>query len=112
VLAAVSVRTPPAPLALDAAAGLSIASLLFRVGMIAFTGLFTSAYTRGGGLFFVLVWMAVFSTIEAVVAGLALHLRSRAGPFNAVSLVAAVVAFLLWDGLVQAAMQLLLAALY
>jgi hypothetical protein len=56
--------------------------------------------------------MAAFSAIEAAVAGLALHLRSRLGPVNAGAIVVAVLAFLFWDGLVQVAMQMLVTLMY
>lgn len=107
VLVAVSVRTPPAGVALDAAAGLGIASILFRVGFVAFSGLLTSTFTQTPDMAFLLLRMGAFSAIEAAVAGLALHLRSRLGPVNAGAIVVAVLAFLFWDGLVQVAMQML-----
>jgi hypothetical protein len=107
VLVAVSVRTPPAGAALDAAAGLGIASILFRFGFVAFSGLLTSTFTQTADMAFVLLRLAAFSAIEAAVAGLALHLRSRQGRLNGGAIVVAVLAFLLWDGLVQVAMQML-----
>jgi hypothetical protein len=109
VLVAVSLRTPPPGGALDAAAGLGIAAILFRFGFVGFSGLLTSTFTQTPDMAFLLLRMGAFSAIEAAVAGLALHLRSRLGPVNAGAVVVAVLAFLLWDGLLQAAMQVLLA---
>ncbi len=107
VLLAVSIRTPPAPLALDAAAGLGIASILFRVGFLASSGLFSSALTQTPDLTSLFLRLGAFSAIEAVFAGMAIHLRSRLGPLNPVAPIVATVAFLLWDGLIQVAMQAL-----
>jgi hypothetical protein len=112
VMVAVSVRTPPSGTALDAAAGLGIASILFRFGFVGFSGLLTSTFTQTPDMAFLLLRMAAFSAIEAVVAGLALHLRSRLGPVNAGAIVVAVLAFLFWDGLVQVAMQMLVTLVY
>lgn len=112
VLVAVSVRTPPSGTALDAAAGLGIASIPFRFGFVGFSGLLTSTFTQTPDMAFLLLRMAAFSAIEAVVAGLALHLRSRLGPVNAGAVVVATLLFLLWDGLVQVAMQMLVTLMY
>jgi hypothetical protein len=112
VLVAVSMRTPPAGVALDAAAGLGIASILFRVGFVAFSGLLTSTFTQTPDMALLLLRMAAFSAIEATVAGLALHLRSRLGRVNVGAIVVAVLAFLFWDGLVQVAMQMLVTLTY
>jgi hypothetical protein len=112
VLLAVSVRTPPAGTALDAAAGLGIASILFRFGFVGFSGLLTSTFTQTPDMAFLLLRMAAFSAIEAVVAGLALHLRSRLGPANVGAVIVATLVFLLWDGLVQVAMQMLTALMF
>jgi hypothetical protein len=111
VLLAVSIRTPPAAVALDAAAGLGIASILFRFGFLAFSGVFASL-TQIPDLAFFFLRIAAFSAIEAGIAGLAIHLRSRVGPVRPAGLILATVAFLVWDGLVQAAMQLLATLLY
>jgi hypothetical protein len=111
VLLAVSVRTPPAAAALDAAAGLGIASILFRFGFLAFSGVFSSL-TQIPDLAFFFLRIAAFSAIEAGIAGMAIHLRSRSGPVRPAALIVATVAFLIWDGLVHAAMQALIALLY
>ena len=42
------------------------------------------------------------------IAGLALYLRSRIGPLNPAGLIVATVAFLFWEGVVQAAMTTLI----
>lgn len=112
VLIAVSIRTPPAGAALDAAAGLGIASILFRFGYLAFSGLFVSMFSQVADAAFLLLRLGVFSALDAAVAGLALYLRSRLGPMQPVGLIVAVLAFLLWDGLVQAAMQVLTTLMY
>lgn len=112
VLAAVSLRTPPAGMALEAAAGFGIASILFRFGFVGFSGLLTSTVTQSPDMTILLLRMATFSAIEAAVAGLALHLRSRLGPANAGAIVVAVVVFLLWDGLVQVSMRMLTALMF
>jgi hypothetical protein len=106
VLLAVSVRTPPPGMALDAAAGMGLASILFRFGFLAFSGLFTSL-TQTPDLAFLVLRLAAFSAVEAGIAGMAIYLRGRVGPLNAVALIVATLAFLLWDGLVQVAMQAL-----
>jgi hypothetical protein len=109
VLVAVSIRTPPAPLALDAAAGLGLASILFRVGFVAFSGLLSSTLTQTPDLTSLFLRLGLFSALEAGIAGLAIHLRSRIAPMNPVALIVATVAFLFWDALIQAAMQALTA---
>jgi hypothetical protein len=110
VLVALSVRNPPARVALDAAAGLGIASIVFRFGFLAFSfsGLFSSGFNEIPGLPMLLVRMALYSVLEAGATGLALYLRSRLGPWHAGGLIVAVLAFLLWDGLLQGAMQVLM----
>ena len=45
-----------------------------------------------------------YSALEAGIAGLALYLRSRVGPINAATLIVATLAFLFWEGVVQAIM--------
>ena len=47
LLVAVSVRNPPAGVALDAAGGFGIASILFRFGYLAFAGVFLQAFRHG-----------------------------------------------------------------
>jgi hypothetical protein len=109
VLLAVSLRNPPAGGALDAAAGLGIASMLFRIGFLTFSGLFTGAFGQMAGMSSMVLRIGAFSALEMAIAGLALRLRSRLGPMNPVSLIGATIGFLIWDGLVQAIMQALLA---
>ena len=111
VLLAVCIRTPPAAAALDAAAGLGIASILFRLGFLAFSGVFSSL-TQIPDLAFFVLRIAAFSAIEAGIAGMAIHLRSRLGAVSPVALIVATLAFLFWDGLVHAALQLLLVLLH
>jgi hypothetical protein len=111
VLLAVSVRNPPAGAALDAAGGFGIASILFRFGFLAFSGLFSSL-SQVPDLAFLFLRLGAFSALEAGITGMAIHLRGRAGPLRPAALMLATVAFLFWDGLVQAAMQALLALMY
>jgi hypothetical protein len=112
LLLAVSVRNPPAGAALDAVAGYGVASIIFRFGYLAFAGVFTSVYRQPDILSSMLVRLAGFSALEAGIAGLALYLRSRVGPINAATLIVATLAFLFWDGLVQAVMTAMLTMLY
>ncbi len=111
VLVAVSVRNPPAGAALEAAGGFGIASILFRFGFLAFSGLFSSL-SQIPDLAFLFLRLGAFSALEAGITGMAIHLRGRAGPLRPAALMVATVAFLFWDGLVQAAMQALLALMY
>ena len=112
VLLAVSLRNPPAGGALDAAAGLGIASMLFRIGFLTFSALFTPAFSQMAGVSSLIVRLGAFSALEMAIAGLALRLRSRLGPMNPVSILVAIAGFLIWEGLLQAIMQALLALAY
>ncbi|MEO5820642.1 MAG: hypothetical protein ABIT71_09055 [Vicinamibacteraceae bacterium] len=112
VLVALSLRNPPAGAALDAVAGMGIASILFRFGFLAVSGFFVSAAGQVPGLGFLVMRLGAYSALEAALAGMALHLRSRVAPLNPGALIVATVAFLFWDGLVQAAMQALTLLMY
>jgi hypothetical protein len=112
VLLAVSIRNPPAGVALDAAAGMGIASILFRFGFLAFSGLFSSTFSQMPDLAFFFLRLGAFSALEAGLVGMAIYLRGRAGPLSPAALIVATVAFLFWDGLVHAAMQALLMMMY
>ena len=113
VLVAVSVRNPPAGAALDAVAGFGIASIIFRFGYLGFAGAFTSRVQPAATyLATMLLRLGAYSALEAGIAGLALYLRSRVGPINAATLIVATLAFLFWDGLVQAVMTAMLSVMY
>jgi len=112
LLVAVSVRNPPAGVALDAVAGFGIASILFRVGYLAFAGVLLEAFRTGQLALTMLPRLAGYSLLEAGVATLALYLRSRVGPISPVALIVATIAFLFWEGLVQAVMMALLSVSY
>ncbi len=112
VLLAVIVRTPPAALALDAAAGLGIASVLYRVGFLAFSGMFVSASGQLPALMILLLRLAAFTALEVAIVGMAIYLRGRVGALNPVALIVATAACLLWGGLVQAVMQAVSMLLY
>jgi hypothetical protein len=111
LLIAVSVRTPPAPVALDAAAGFGAASILFR--FVTFGSMaFTPAFRAMPDVSFLLLRLGAFSALEALIAGLALHVRGSLGGLRLGSLVVATIAFLVWDGVIQVAMQMLTALMY
>ena len=112
LLVAVSVRNPPAVVALDATGGFGIASILFRVGYLAFAGVFLEAFRTGQMALTMLPRLAGYSLLEAGIAGLALYLRSRVGPLHPAALVVATLAFLFWEGLVQAIMTTMMGLLY
>lgn len=112
LLVAVSVRNPPAGVALDAAGGFGIASILFRIGYLAFAGVFLEAFRTGQMALTMLPRLAGYSLLEAGIAALALYLRSRVGPISPVALIVATIAFLFWEGLVQAVMMALLSVSY
>jgi len=112
LLVAVSVRNPPAGGALDALAGFGIASILFRFGYLGFAGAFVHAISQGDYLLTMLPRLVGYSALEAGIAGLALYLRSRVGPINAATLIVATLAFLFWEGLVQAIMTAMIGLLY
>ena len=106
VLIAVSVRTPPTSVALDAAAGFGVASILFR--FVTFGAMaMTPAFRAMPDVSFLLLRLGAFSALEALIAGLALHVRGSVGGMSLGSLAVATVAFLVWDGVVQVAMQML-----
>ena len=112
-LIAVSVRNPPAGAALDTVAGYGIASIVFRFGYLAFVSTFNAPYFREGNfLLAMLPRLAGYSLLEAGIAGVALYLRSRVGPIGAPALIVATLAFLMWEGLVQAIMSLLIGAMF
>lgn len=111
VLIAVSVRTPPAGAALDAAAGFGVASILFRLGTFGFMA-FTPAFSAMPGVPFLLLRLGAFSALEALIVGLALHLRSSIWGLSLGGLAIATIAFLVWDGLIQVAMQILTALMF
>ena len=112
VLFAVSIRTPPAALALDAAAGLGIASILFRFGFLAFSGMFFSASGQLPALMILLLRLAAFTALEAAIVGMAIYLRGRVGPLKPIALIVVTLAFLLWGGMVQAVMRAVSMLLY
>ena len=112
VLVAVSIRNPPAGGALDAVAGFGVASILFRFGYLGFSGIFVSAFNQANILTAMLPRLVGYSALEAVIAGLALYLRSRVGPISPAGLVVATLAFLFWDGLVQAVMTAMMGLMY
>jgi hypothetical protein len=106
VLIAVSIRTPPAAAALDAAGGFGVASILFRFGTFGAMA-FTPAFSAMAGVPFLLLRLGAYSALEALIAGLALHLRGSVGGLSIGGLAVATIAFLVWAGVVQVAMQLL-----
>ena len=106
VLIAVSIRTPPAAAALDAAGGFGVASILFRLGTFGAMA-FTPAFSAMAGVPFLLLRLGVYSALEALIAGLALHLRGSVGGLSIGGLAVATIAFLVWASVVQVAMQLL-----
>jgi hypothetical protein len=112
LLVAVSVRNPPAGVALDAAGGFGIASILFRIGYLTFAGVFLQAFTHGEMALTLLPRLAGYSLLEAAIAALALYVRSRVGPINPVALIVATIAFLFWEGLVQAIMTAMMSLAY
>jgi len=61
---------------------------------------------------FLLLRLGAFSALEALIAGLALHVRGSLGGLRLGSLVVATIAFLVWDGVIQVAMQMLTALMY
>jgi hypothetical protein len=111
LLLAVCVRNPPAGAALDAVAGFGVASIVFRFGYLGFAGVFTSLFSQPDVLTTMLPRLAGYSALEAGLAGLAIYLRSRIGPLNPAALVVATLAFLFYEGMVQAVMQALLSVM-
>ena len=107
VLIAVSVRNPPAGVALDAVAGLGVASIVFRFGYLAFAGVFASAF-HPDVLASMLPRLAGYSMVEAGIAGLAIYLRSRVGPLSPGALAITTLAFPFSEGVVQAVMTALI----
>ena len=112
LLVAVSVRNPPAGVALDAAGGFGIASILFRIGYLTFAGVFLQAFRHGEMALTMLPRLAGYSLLEAAIAALALYVRSRVGPINPVALIVATLAFLFWEGFVQAVMTAMMGLMY
>jgi len=112
LLVAVSVRNPPAGVALDAAGGFGIASILFRIGYLTFAGVFLQAFRHGEMALTMLPRLAGYSLLEAAIAALALYVRSRVGPINPVTLIVATLAFLFWEGFVQAVMTAMMGLMY
>jgi hypothetical protein len=112
LLVAVSVRNPPAALALDGVAGYGVASIVFRAGYLAFAGVFTSMFSQPEFLSMMLVRVVGYSALEAAIAALAVYLRSRVAPIYGVTLIVATLAFLAWEGLLQAIMTAMISMLY
>jgi hypothetical protein len=111
VLIAVSVRTPPAGAALDAAAGFGAASILFRIGTFGAMAM-TPAFSAMANVPFLLLRLGAFSALEALIAGLALHVRGSVGGLSLGGLAVATIAFLVWHAVIQVAMQMLATLMY
>jgi hypothetical protein len=112
MLVAVSMRNPPAGGALDATAGMAVASILFRFGYFGFNSLFTPAFAQMAGLPLLLMRMGAYSALEVATAGMALYLRTRIGPLNPASLILCTIAFLFWEALVQMIMQAMMTLMF
>ena len=113
VLLFVCVRNPPPAWVVDAAAGMGIASVLFRVGWFAYMLALTPAFSSGSmAIATVLVRMLFFTAIEGAIVGLALRLRGRVGAVGAAGVVVATIAFLFWEGLIEATMTMLIGLMF
>jgi hypothetical protein len=105
-------RNPPPGLGLDAAAGISIASILFRVLFVGYTLAATEMFARSSNMQVYFLRLGVFTVLEIAIAVMALRVRSRLGPLNPGVLVLAIFGFLCWEGLLQAAMSAMVRLLY
>jgi uncharacterized membrane protein YvlD (DUF360 family) len=101
-------RNPPPGLGLDAAAGMSIASILFRALFFGYALLATPMLARMSSLPTYFLWLGLYTVVELVVAGMALRVRSCLGPLNPGALILAIFGFLCWEGFVMAAEQALM----
>lgn len=100
ILLVLTLRNPPAGLALDAIAGMGIAGILFRAGSFA-----TFGYIRAGfampELAMFLMRLALFTLIDAALAGLAIALRRKVDTTTWARLLVTTAAFLIWEWLTQ-----------
>jgi hypothetical protein len=101
-------RNPPPGLGLDAAAGMSIASILFRVLFFGYTILTTPMFAQMSNMPSVFLRLGLYTVLELAIAVMALRVRSRLGPLNPGALILAIFGFLCWEGLLQAVMQVLM----
>ena len=111
VLAFVLFRNPPPGLGLDATAGMTIASIVFRFLFFGYMLLSTQMGGMSNMAMFV-ARLGVYTVIEAAIAVLALVVRRRVGPINPGALVLAVFGFLVWEGGLQMLMTRLIRLVY
>jgi hypothetical protein len=112
VLAFVLFRNPPPGLGVDATAGMTIASIVFRVLFYAWFLLSSPTYRSASVGPAMFLRFGAFTALEAGITVLALVVRKRLGPMNPGALVLAVVGFLFWEGILQTVMSLLARMIY
>jgi hypothetical protein len=100
MLLLLTLRNPPLGLGLDAIAGMSIAGVLFRAGTFVTYGL-VSLRSGSVGLLEFLGRLAVFTLIDAAIAGLAIALRRKVDTTTWARLLVTTAAFLVWEWLTQ-----------
>jgi hypothetical protein len=111
VLAFVLFRNPPPGVGVDATAGMTIASIVFR-GLFFGYMVLSSRLGSANNLVPLFARLGMFTLLEAGITVLALVVRKRLGPMNPGALILAVFAFLFWEGLLQTVMTLLARMIY
>jgi hypothetical protein len=112
VLLIALIRNPPPGVGLDATAGMSIASILYRIGFFAWAFFAWPGFSLGNNMPALFLRLGLYSLLEIGIGVLALVVRRRVGPVNPGALVLAVFAFLVWDVVIQAAMTAMVRLLY
>ena len=111
ILTFVLFRNPPPGLALDATAGMTIASILFR-GLFFVYMVLSTQLGNMPNLPIYVARLGFVTVVEAAIVVLALVVRKRVGPLNPGALVLAVIAFLCWEGVLQGLMTTLIRRVY
>jgi hypothetical protein len=100
ILLVLTLRNPPAGLALDAIAGMGIAGILWRVISFGAYGML-SQLANSPELATYLMRMALFTLLDAAIAGLAIALRRKVDTTTFARLIPTTAAFLVWEWLTQ-----------
>jgi hypothetical protein len=111
VLAFVLFRNPPPGLGVDATAGMTIASIVFR-GLFFGYMVLSSRLGSANNLVPLFARLGAFTVLEAGVTVLALVVRKRLGPMNPGALVLAAFGFLCWEAVLQAVMTMVARMIY
>jgi hypothetical protein len=98
ILLLLTLWNPPSGLVLDGIAGMSVAGILWRAGTFVTFGMLRSGMVN---LPEFLMRVAIFTLIDAALAGLAIALRRKVDTSTWARLLVTTAAFLIWEWLTQ-----------